>query len=384
MKRLLALLCLLPFPAAGAETPESAVYTVADVAVDVTDNSAAHARTKAIPQAQRQALGQLMERFDVDPAVIATLSDNDLFTLVKSFDVQSEKTSPVRYLGTYTVQFRPTAVRDYLTKKKSAFTDTMGKPVLVLPILKGDGPPILWQQPTKWRAVWEETEKNSDLVPVIVPKGNLTDVSSIDADGALQGKADSLIKLAQNYNVGGTVVAVLNADLTKAGTDYTVDITHWDSQNTAEPSPVHLHLPAPNDPAAIDATLRQAVHLVREQIEKDWKQSLKAPPPISAATLPAPPKNNTTPTPSFANAPDLHLPVAVPVSTPQAWAQIARRLSAINGIVQTNVINLARGNVAIEIEYRGTVADLQAALSRDNLVLFQDKINGGWVLKPNS
>ena len=36
--------------------------------------------------------------------------------MVQSFEVQDEHSSSVRYIGTFTVQFRPNAVRDWLGK----------------------------------------------------------------------------------------------------------------------------------------------------------------------------------------------------------------------------------------------------------------------------
>ena len=108
---------------AYAQTGDESVYSVTDVAVDVTADSAAHARDQAITQAQRLAFGQLLERIGVDAAVGAKLSDDDIATLVQNFEVQNERTSSVRYLGIFTVQFKPNAVRTYLSGRGTNFTE---------------------------------------------------------------------------------------------------------------------------------------------------------------------------------------------------------------------------------------------------------------------
>jgi len=103
--------------------PPTSPYIVTDVAVDVTADSAAKARDQAIAEAQRTGFKQLLEKINADPALGAKLSDNDLSTLVQNFEVKSEHASDVRYIGSFTVQFRPNAVRSYLDKKHAHYND---------------------------------------------------------------------------------------------------------------------------------------------------------------------------------------------------------------------------------------------------------------------
>lgn len=112
---------LLGQPAPQAEPPAAApaltaeAATVADINVDVTADSAAHARDQAVMQAQRQAYAQLCTRLGV-PEAHAKIDDDSLAAMVKSFDIQSERLSAVRYIGVFTVHFKPAALQKRLGK----------------------------------------------------------------------------------------------------------------------------------------------------------------------------------------------------------------------------------------------------------------------------
>src|ERR1700761_2054301 len=71
-------------PSRAQDAPDNSMYEVTDVAVDVTADSAAHAKDQAIAQGQRAAFLQLLDRLGVDSGVAAKLSDDDIATLVQS------------------------------------------------------------------------------------------------------------------------------------------------------------------------------------------------------------------------------------------------------------------------------------------------------------
>lgn len=101
--------------------PNADAATVADVNVDVTADTAAHARDQAVMQAQRQAYAQLCTRLGV-PDAHAKIDDDSLAAMVKSFDIQSERLSAVRYIGVFTVHFKPAAVQKRLGKYAATLT----------------------------------------------------------------------------------------------------------------------------------------------------------------------------------------------------------------------------------------------------------------------
>src|SRR3982750_3742865 len=81
--------------------------SVEGIAVDVTADSAQAARDKALVQAQRKAFDQLMQTL-VQPQDLARapkVSDAQIADMVLDFDIESEKTSAVRYIGKLNFRF---------------------------------------------------------------------------------------------------------------------------------------------------------------------------------------------------------------------------------------------------------------------------------------
>src|SRR5690242_11484588 len=84
------------------------VIAVRGVDVDVTAGNAVDAREQAVLQGQRkglrQALLMLAPAADVDR--IPPLSDSQITDLVADYDVESEQTSTVRYIGKLAFRYR--------------------------------------------------------------------------------------------------------------------------------------------------------------------------------------------------------------------------------------------------------------------------------------
>jgi hypothetical protein len=382
----LAMLGLTMNPALAETKPnDNAAYVVTDVPVDVKADSATHAREQAITEAQRTALATLLDRFSVDPSMAAKLKAEDLATLVQNFEVQSERASSVRYIGTFTVQFRPNAVRKFLGSKNVAVSDTRSASILVLPVFVSAGRPILWEETTRWRSVWDKGSHDDGLVPVVLPAGGLDDIAMLSTEEASLGKSEGLKAISAKYQAGGIAVAILNGSPDATASGYKIDLTRYDGEGHSL-SVDHLTLPAIADKNAVDAGLADGMRQVRRQLEKDWLQDQKQPQP--AAT---PVTENDGQGVSVSNAlpeyapptqpPMLHLPVTVPVGTLAEWAQIHGILNGTPGVGYVDVITIGRGVVMIEMDLSTSIFEVQAALAQQRLQLDQDYQTKNWFLR---
>jgi len=359
MAAILLIASALLMPALShAQGEDLSIYQVNDVPVDITADSAAHARDQAIAQAQRLGLQQLLGRLGADPALAAKVSDDDIATLVQNFEMQNERSSSVRYIGTFTVQFRPVATRDWLNQAGASFTETRSKPLLILPVYMSNHHPVLWEERTKWWTAWDNA-RNDGLVPFFIPSGDLDDISALSTEEAVNGDASSIKALAEKYQAGGAAVVSLEGDLDNSGPPFKIKIVRYDGEGVAA-DPINMTLPPAADKPSIDATLAQAVKQVRSALEGNWRQV------VAKANLPPPSK----------------LAVAVPTASIADWTQIKRKLSAIHEIDSTNMLMLARGISNVEINFHGSVEQLQEDLARENLVLQQQLPSGGWILQP--
>ncbi len=97
------------YPPVSPSSPSES-FTVSDVQADVTADTAAHARDQALMQAQRTAYAELSARLGIADNG-SKLSDDAIASLVHSFEVQSERVSAVRYIGVYTIHFKPSAIQ---------------------------------------------------------------------------------------------------------------------------------------------------------------------------------------------------------------------------------------------------------------------------------
>ena len=114
-------------PARAAVDP----FSVSGVTVDATAATAAAARDAALAEGQRKAVRMLLERLTApaDHARLPKPSDAEITGLVAGFEVQEERTSPIRYLATLTYSFRPTAVRGLLRGAGVPFAETGSRSV---------------------------------------------------------------------------------------------------------------------------------------------------------------------------------------------------------------------------------------------------------------
>ena len=99
-----------------ATAPVTDPYTVTDVNADVTADHSGHARDQALMQAERAGFTQLCTRLGIAAERVAKFSDDDIASLVQSFDLQSERLSSVRYIGVFTIHFKQAAVQRRIGK----------------------------------------------------------------------------------------------------------------------------------------------------------------------------------------------------------------------------------------------------------------------------
>ena len=353
---------------AWAQEGDGAVYQVQDVAVDVTADSATHARDRAILQAQSDAFKQLLGRLGADEGLAAKQDDAALAALVQGFEVQEEHVSSVRYIGTFTVQFKPNAVRGVLGKKGVVFDETRSPPVLVLPVVNASGRSVLWEDSTKWRSAWESAARHAGIVPVVAAAGDLDDIKLLSTAEALSGKTEGLAALMQKYRAGSVLVAVLNADLEHpdAKQDIRLDLVHYDATGKVAGDSEHLLLAPAGDAKAMAAALDSGVKQARGDLDQGWKMRTRPQAPAAVQAQ---------------MGPLAHLPVVVPIATLADWARIKARLGSVGAVSKIDVITLSRGTANIEVEFHGDIPQLQTEIAQQGLALEQAGGVGAWTLR---
>src|SRR5688572_1553776 len=178
MRRLLVLafaVAAMSFAASAhaAPAPASApadIFTVTDIRVDATAESAQTARDAAMAGGRPQAWSRIYRR--LTPSAMwgrqPRLSDAQLFRLIRSFEVAGERRSTTRYLADVTFHFNPVAVRQALRQAGISFTEARSRPALVIPVVQ-DTP---FDPMSAWSAAWRDDVHRQSLVPMVLPEAD--------------------------------------------------------------------------------------------------------------------------------------------------------------------------------------------------------------------
>jgi hypothetical protein len=336
---------LLAPPAALRAAPGDEPFTVRGVDVDVTAASAAAAREQAIAEGQRKAYRMLIQRLTggADPERAPRPEGADLARLVQGFEVEEERASSVRYVGTLAVSFRPAPVRALLRNAGVRYTDVRSKPVLVLPVDQTGADPVLWERATPWRAAWEAIRKGG-LVPLEIPPGDAADQADATSAQAAAGDVEALGRLGRRYAVRQVAVARLMAD----GTVQLARAAPGDPLRF-EGVPVP---PAPADvagqsaAAAAAAALKRAMTAADAVLEQDWARANLVDAGVQGV-----------------------IAVRVPIDQLDGFIELRRRLAAVSTVTAARLMSLSRGEALLELHHLGEAQKLRTALAQQNLAL---------------
>ena len=353
---------LLVFSAfqAAAQTPSSIVPTTArdeifvvrNIYVDATADTTALAREQAFADGRAVAFSQLVSRLAVDSGQLDedTLTDEDITSLLQAFEVNDERTTTGRYIANLTFAFDPAAVRSLLQSRLVDFTETVSKPVLVIPIFRSAQGTRLWDSPNPWMEAWLDFFDTERLVPVVVPFGDLADVADISIPEALTGDPESLRKIADRYEAGDAIVALAEPF------DGGLSVTLNRYSETGAPSVETLLVPSAD---SLGSLLTSGVQQSTETIEAEWRERTRV----------RPSDNNV-------------LAVLVPVAVAADWFQTQARLARVPTITATKIISLSATEAVLEFEFIGSETQLQTALAQQNLTLEQSLTQEGLVGTP--
>jgi hypothetical protein len=332
------------------------VYSVRGVKVDANADTAAAAQKIALAEGQNIAAERLLKRItplsrhadlpEADSAYVANL--------VQSMEVSSEKRSSTRYLADLVFNFRRGAVRRLLRNLGIPFSETMSKPVLVLPVYDRAGAANLWDDPNPWRDAWRGIDNSNRFVPLIVPEGGLHDMGAISVDQAVNADAGRLAAIAARYKVETVIIvhAVQRRNLASGTDQLNVAIQRFSS---SEDSTVVETFEGKVGETLADL-LGNAAYGVASLIEENWKRATRL---------------------GFSERGPLS--VHLKLSDLADWVMLKRRLEAIAAVDQVELRELTRNSAQVFLHHLGDEHALMVALTQSDLSLKQEE--GFWVLQ---
>ncbi|QQR68502.1 MAG: DUF2066 domain-containing protein [Alphaproteobacteria bacterium] len=340
---------------AEANASDEDLFTARDVMVDVSSDNAAKARDEAVVKAQIQALETVLKRLGDEKAALPPGADKRLDEFVSSFEVQNERRSAKRYIGTFTVRLRPAAIRALVMNGGTGaggVTTVAHKPVLILPLVVSAEQAVLWEHRTPWREAWEAAVQNRGLVPFVLPAGGVNDITLLGSNEALAGDAQAILRLATRYNADSAVRVMVSDPISPQGA--TVEIRRYDAQGAQDLPPMTV---APQPGETPQALLMRGARMVADHLTESWKRQ--------AAVNTAGPVQTLMVT---ALTPDLSV-----------WAEIDRRLRLSSALEKRELLVQTRHGARLALSFRGTPEQLAVLLRQSDLALTR-LADGNWVL----
>lgn len=342
-----------PGPAA---VPEG-LFEVRGIAVDVTAQTAAAAREQALAKGAREAFWQLIDRLTLssDRAKIGQVSDAQIETMIRDLSVAGEKYSSVRYLATLDFTFKEEEVRSLLGRRNVPYAVTQAKTLVVLPVLRSEGSLVLWEEPNPWFDAWRGLP-GGQLVPVMVPLGDLTDVEIIGAEDAAVGEPQKIAEITTRYEASEALVpfAVLSTDAATGASEVAVALTLYGAEGPRR-GPTRRY--AAGEGENVEQLLARAAEATMTEVQNQWKRENLV--IAGNASMES---------------------VAVPITGLNDWLTVRRRLERVQTIEKIDVVLLSRSLAVINIHHFGTAEQLGLALEQEDLILRQGA--EGLVLTP--
>ncbi len=334
------------------------VYKVSGIKVDVTAETATAAREAALAEGHRAAYRRLMARLvlEEDAAYVPDLTQGEIAQLIQDFSVVDEKTSAVRYLAELTFRFKPDAVREVFRSNHLRFTETRSKPLLVLPIyLTPTGEVLLWEEANLWAFAWAGRDLSEELVPLLIPLGDLGDVAAIDARRAVAGDGDAMSDIALRYGAEGVLVAQAGLVGDPVDGDARLDVVADRYDGSAWR--VYADSVVQSQPGGVDALFDTAIDAVVAGAQAEWKAA-----------------NHL----SFDE--QRMLSAIVPVTALGDWLEVKKRLADIASIVGLELVYMTRQYAQVDIAFIGDEERLSRALAQSDLALSRSALSG-WELR---
>ena len=334
----------------------SDMYAVHNMHVDFTADNATSAREQGLNDAQEKAFYKMLERLTLfkDMESLPVLTNEDILNLVQDFSVSNEKTSSVRYIADVDVQFDPQAIQTFFQEYQVPYVTSVAEKSVILPIFRSSSKdkPLLWKDTNLWAQALARASKTSDLVPFVVPLGDLDDMSVISEDNLSEEMSLNILPLLSRYQANQALIIELT--VLKDENALKVYIRPFQNkkgfiEELGMTEPINAPMPE---------LLKRAAERTVYLLEQAWRE-----------------KNAVR----FDNPTNLF--VRINIQNLAEWIAIRKQLDHIVLIKQYVVKALRKDQAEVEIFYAGELDAFQEALKKEGLFLSPIDENGNWLLR---
>jgi hypothetical protein len=353
----IAFVAALACAGAPARAEPADVYIIGGVKVQASAARPEIARAKAVADGEAVALARLLRKLTLgeDHARLPKPDAEAVRGAVRNFSVESESQQGDKYTASIAYRFDRDAIRAMLEGANVTFLEASSPPLVVLPVWRDEGKPLLWDDPNPWREAWMRHEPQDTLVDFARLRADLDDLKAISGEEAVAGNRDALNRIGNHYKAGLIAVAVGTVDKGQRR----IAVQLYDLAN-GRSSAVGV-FPAGSDAAGLD---RAAAQIART-IDAAWKKSAVA--IEQHATV---------------------VRIRAPLQGLEHWIKIRQSLSSMPQLRGLTTISMSPGEALIELRFAGTVAELRRQLDQRGMSVTVEPAAAGapetWLLKPPS
>ncbi len=340
-------------PPATVPVTAQTLFVASAIPVDVTAGSVTEARERGLTQGRvagfRKVMARIVAREDLDR--VPQQSAAQIIDMVREFSIANERSSAVRYLANLTVSFDPVAIRRLLRGANIPFTETLSKPLVVVPMMRTDAaaPWLLWDDANTWRAAWARVPQDLGLVGLIVPAGGAADSVVLSIEQAAGKDLSAINAFAEKYKAGGAVIAMAT------GMGETLEVTMVEVRSDLPSEDQSLSQAQVSGQSRDEFQLAAAVSAAGS-VQETWKH-----------------RNRVT----FGGT--TQITALVPVADLKEWLTVKKRLADVPLIDRLDLQAITRDRAQVTLHYSGAQRQLELAMSQHDLTLLQQ--NGVWIIQ---
>jgi Uncharacterized protein conserved in bacteria (DUF2066) len=350
----LAALAASPAPAQD----QTGVFTVSGIEVDVTAADAVTARREALEAGQRSGLERLMRR--LTPAEtydrLPSVRDLPIEQYVQSFAIGDEEVSSTQYIAELTVAYDPERVRGLLQERGLPMAQTVSAPLVVLPLYEAPQGATLWPDDNPWWQAWSENLDPERLLRLVLPLGDLEDMTKVSVAQARAGDVDALLNLASRY--GSEDILVMIASVQQEGNAAEVPIVRLEARRVGGVERMNEPWTMRGEAGeSLQDLLDDAVLQIQDSLDAQWKSE------------------------HFLRFDQARLMVVdIPITGLSDWVSINRDLKSLPEVSEVEIAAFSQRNVRAEIRYIGDELRFEEAVLRLGLTLSRE--GEAWLLQP--
>lgn len=322
-----------------------AVYTATGIDVDVTGDTAT-LRDQALLQGQRLGLQKVLAQIAPAERVQSlTLPGDDVISSwLQDFEIEQEKSSATHYIGRYTFRFLADPVQQFLAGNNVSFAQVQTKRVLVLPVYTDEtGNSTLWGPANLLLLPWGAKAPTASLVPLVLPSGDVSDMTALSATQALGGDTQRLAALAQRYSAGEVLVTEVRA--APVGPDgmqsFAIAATRYGHSATTQFSDT-----VSGDPATLEALLGQTADRTIGWVQGQVREANMVDASRQSSMM-----------------------LDVPLTSLKQWVDIKKQLGGVPSLKSVRLVSLTKAMAVLDIAFLGDVLQFQRSLAQQDLAL---------------